>query len=128
MNYYVGYFYHCWRVVFNHFKVPYCAKWGNLLQEMVDNCDDITIKEDSHGKVHTVDFNYKHNVYEVWVCNGFYAAGYLYRFNGRCTSSNTQKLPSFKLQSKLLQMVIDYKNKLEQEDIRKFEKELYRNS
>ena len=111
MNYYVEYFYHCWRVVFNHFRDPYCPKWDTFLQEMMENYDKVDIaKRDITHAVYTVDFHYKGKVYEVWVCNGFCTVGHLHRFNGVNTSDNNQKRPSFKLQFKLVQMVIDHEN------------------
>tara|TARA_R110000850_G_scaffold9405_1_gene34730 strand:+ start:360 stop:746 length:387 start_codon:yes stop_codon:yes gene_type:complete len=126
MNYYREYLGHCRRKVFNYFSRSYCSKWDNLLGSIIDNGDYKIESNYYSSKILTIAFNYEGKVYTVWVGScGYYAAGSLYRIDGREVKEEQQRRPSFKLQFKLLQMVEDLNNSKLEEDRVKFEKEVY---
>lgn len=127
MNYYKELFYHCFRSIFNHFNNPYCSKWDMFLGDLLNNCEEVTFKENRlcSDEVLTVDFKYKGKMYTVWTGNGFYGAGSIYQLDGKHVEDFLQKRSSFNNTFRLLQMVYDYNTNKEVLKKEKFEQDLY---
>lgn len=127
MNYYKELFYHCFRSIFNHFDKPYCSKWDMFLGDLLNNCEEVTFKENHlcSNEVLTVDFKYKGKIYTVWTGNSFYGSGSIYQLDGKPVEDSLQKRASFNNTFRLLQMVYDYNTNKRLLKKEKFEQDLY---
>lgn len=127
MNYYKELFFHCTRIVFNHFKDPYCSKWDSLLSEIIEFGTVEGFSRDSTGDgIFTIEFVYEGTRYSVWVSNGFYAIGCLWGLNKVAVKGVFQRRPSFDVQFTLARMVEDHKNTLNSGTMVEFESKLYK--